>query len=257
MKIHIGTSGWAYREWRGHFYPEQAPPDALLRHYVDEFASVEINGTAYRTPTLQTVASWCSAMPDGFLAAIKMSHGVTHRRRLRCIDEELAEFIAAVRALGEHLGPLLVQLPSSLEPDVHLLRDFLQTTRTLMNDPGWALVVEFRNKGWLTPAIAQTLADHRAVWCLSDMPECITARPMDRSDTLYIRRHGTAGRYRGSYGDVALRRDAELVAAWSARGGEAFVFFNNTADMSAIADARRLRLMLAAPLERVGGRKNP
>lgn len=257
LKIHIGTSGWAYREWRGVFYPPQARPDALLRHYVEEFPSVEINGTAYRTPTPQTVASWRSAMREGFLAAVKMSHGVTHRRRLRCTDEELAEFIAAVRALGEHLGPLLIQLPPSLEPDLPLLRDFLHTTRTLMADPAWALVVEFRHRGWLTPAVAQVLTDHRAARCVSDMPECVSTKPIERADPLYIRRHGTAGRYRGSYDDAALRRDAELVAAWAAQGGEAFVFFNNTADASAIADARRLRQMLGAPLERVGGRKGP
>jgi uncharacterized protein YecE (DUF72 family) len=245
MSIHIGTSGWAYREWRGFFYPPKMRPEALLRHYAQEFRSVEINGTAYRTPTPQTVEAWRSALPPGFIAAVKMAHAVTHRRHLRHAQRELVEYFAAVGLLGDRRGPVLVQLPPSLGPDLGLLRDFLQLARAAMADPAWKLVLEFRQPGWISGAVEQLLGDQRATWCLSDIPVNPVDRPTAGADLVYLRRHGTEAGYRGSYGEAALHRDAELIAAWAARGAEVFAFFNNTADGSAIADARRLRRMLA------------
>jgi uncharacterized protein YecE (DUF72 family) len=253
--IHIGTSGWAYREWRGTFYPAKLRPEALLRHYALEFSSVEINGTAYRTPAPHTVEAWRSALPPGFIAAVKMAHAVTHRRRLRDAGSELAEFIAVVRLLGERRGPILVQLPPSLGPDLGLLRDFLQQARALMADPAWPLVLEFRQPGWIGAPVERLLDDQRATWCLSDLPVNPIARPTAGAEVVYLRRHGTAAGYRGSYDEPALRRDARLIADRAAAGAGVFAFFNNTADGSAITDARRLRQMLAgaAPVAEAAG----
>ena len=48
--IHIGTSGWSYPEWKGHFYPADLASDAMLSFYAVRFNSVEVNNTFYRLP---------------------------------------------------------------------------------------------------------------------------------------------------------------------------------------------------------------
>jgi len=33
MQMLTGTSGYSYKEWVGHFYPEKLKADAMLRYY--------------------------------------------------------------------------------------------------------------------------------------------------------------------------------------------------------------------------------
>jgi uncharacterized protein YecE (DUF72 family) len=241
MAIFIGTSGWAYREWRGVFYPPRLQPDEQLAHYVTQFTAVEINGTAYRTPDSATVRRWRETMPPGFIAALKLSHGVTHFHRLRETGALLEDFVISARLLGERLGPLLAQLPPGFAPDHACLRDFLAEARAVMADPSWPLVIEFRHPGWIDERTAEILTQAHATWCVADMPVCPVTRPPSDLGVLYLRRHGTAGKYCGSYSDEALLADARLLCAWSGRNADAFAFFNNTADGAAIRDARRLQ----------------
>ena len=48
--IHIGTSGWHYKHWKGPFYPEKLPNSKLLDYYSRHFDTVELNNTFYRLP---------------------------------------------------------------------------------------------------------------------------------------------------------------------------------------------------------------
>ena len=244
MPISIGTSGWAYREWQGDFYPPGLKAEAQLAHYVTQFNAVEINGTAYRTPSQETVQRWRATMPMGFTAAVKMSHAVTHFHRLRDSGTLLQEFIGSVRFLAGNRGPVLAQLPPGFAPDHVRLRDFLAETRTAMADPNWPLVIEFRHQGWITDRTEHLLIDAHASWCLADMPVCPATRPTAGTPILYLRRHGIDGRYRGSYSDHMLEQDAHLICEWADRGAEVFAFFNNTADRAALHDARRLQKMV-------------
>jgi len=36
-KLHVGTSGYQYDEWRGRFYPEELPKSAWFAHYAEHF----------------------------------------------------------------------------------------------------------------------------------------------------------------------------------------------------------------------------
>ena len=38
MEILVGTSGYAYKEWRGSFYPEKMKEKEMLRYYAERFA---------------------------------------------------------------------------------------------------------------------------------------------------------------------------------------------------------------------------
>src|ERR671932_373390 len=54
-KLYIGTSGWTYDGWRGPFYPVEVPKKNWLIAYAGQFRTTEINGSFYRTPSLETV----------------------------------------------------------------------------------------------------------------------------------------------------------------------------------------------------------
>ena len=184
-------------------------------------------------------------MPEGFTAAVKLSHAITHYKRLRDSETLLEKFLASVRHLGVHRGPLLAQLPPAFAPDHVRLHDFLVAARSLMADQQWPLVIEFRHPGWITDHTEQLLDDSHASWCLSDMPVCPVRRPMTGAPALYVRRHGIDGRYHGSYADQALQQDAELICEWTSKGLPAYVFFNNDVGGAAVIDARRLQDLVA------------
>ena len=49
-ELHVGTSGYSYKEWKGNFYPEDLPAKEMLSYYSRRLPAVEINNTFYRLP---------------------------------------------------------------------------------------------------------------------------------------------------------------------------------------------------------------
>src|SRR5690625_797814 len=82
MVILVGTSGWQYRDWRGRLYPSALPQRAWLEHYVEQFATVEINNAFYRLPSRHLFSSWRDRTPEDFCFAVKLSRYLTHVKRL-------------------------------------------------------------------------------------------------------------------------------------------------------------------------------
>jgi uncharacterized protein YecE (DUF72 family) len=63
VRIAVGTSGYAYKEWKGSFYPADLPADGMLRFYGSRFRAVEINNTFYRMPTEKVLVGWAADAP--------------------------------------------------------------------------------------------------------------------------------------------------------------------------------------------------
>ena len=240
--LFIGTSGWSYRAWRNRFYPPGVPANRHLAHYAGRFNAVETNSTAYGLPTVRTVEHWREQLPAGFRTALKMPQSITHVARLRDCGPLLQEFIARVRPLGAQLGPLLVQLPPSLTVDAPLLRDFLTEVRSQAMDI--PMTVEFRHASWYRPQIFAILTDADVACCLHDMPGSELTVPRT-AGLLYIRFHGTAGRYSGSYGAARLTVSADMIGERLAKGRDVYAFFNNTMDGEAVDDADLLRALIS------------
>ena len=83
MRLHVGTSGYNFDEWKGAFYPEKLPADQWLRYYAERLPAVEINYTFYRMPNAKTIGQWMEATPDGFTFVLKVSQRITHHARLK------------------------------------------------------------------------------------------------------------------------------------------------------------------------------
>ncbi len=51
MRAFVGTSPYAYKEWKGSFCPEKIAANKMLDYYGQQFNGVEINNTFYRMPS--------------------------------------------------------------------------------------------------------------------------------------------------------------------------------------------------------------
>ncbi len=67
----IGTSGFAYDDWRGRFYPPDLPRRRWLEFYQQEFPVVELNVSFYRTPKESTYQGWNAATRPDFRFVLK------------------------------------------------------------------------------------------------------------------------------------------------------------------------------------------
>jgi uncharacterized protein YecE (DUF72 family) len=152
MNIHIGTSGWSYKEWKGSFYPEKLPADEMLRFYSSRFATVEVNNSFYRIPSEPVLAAWAGQVPPDFRFVMKASRRVTHSNRLKDEDGSLAYFLRAVNPLGERLGPTLFQLPPTFKKDTARLGDFLNRLPRR-----WPAAIEFRHSTWFDEEVYDLL----------------------------------------------------------------------------------------------------
>ena len=141
MTVHVGTSGWSYKDWKGNFYPPEVPAKDHLGWYARRFRAVEVDSSFYGAPAPATLDHWAEAVPEGFRFALKVPREITHDRLLKDCGPDLLAFLALVRRLGSRLGPVILQLPPtygrSRLPDLFRLLEALPVT------PG--VSVEFRH----------------------------------------------------------------------------------------------------------------
>lgn len=183
-RLRVGTSGFAYAEWKGTFYPEKLPAKKFLSYYAQHFDTTEINSTFYRFPRPQATAAWYGEVPAGFDFTLKMSQRVTHAKRLRDVDREMTWFWDGALGLQEKLGPVLVQLPPNFEMDLERLESFLAKHASRGR-----LAFEFRHASWFADAVYELLRRYRAAFAVVEMEaDETTPRPREvTGDFVYMR----------------------------------------------------------------------
>ncbi|MEP6621111.1 MAG: DUF72 domain-containing protein [bacterium] len=214
MKLIAGTSGYAFKEWKGSFYPEGLKDAGMLGHYASKFPTVEINNTFYRLPKEHVLLEWASQVPDTFTFAIKASQRITHYARLKPESADAVEYLLrSTAALGNRLGPILFQLPPNLKKDVPRLAAFLAT----LPENG-RYTIEFRHESWFEDEVFDALRARDIAMCIVEQPEF--ASPVVAT---------------ASWGYVRLHRfdyDDQMHAEWARRIAEqpwsdAYVYFKH------------------------------
>jgi uncharacterized protein YecE (DUF72 family) len=215
MKIHIGTSGYNYPEWRGTFYPEGFSTTKMFAYYSARFHTVEINATFYRMPTVAMAEAWREKAPEGFTYTLKAPRRITHDARLLNCEDSVRYFCESARAVGSHLGTLLFQLPPNFKCATDRLAMFL----------GWLpadlrAAFEFRHDSWLTDEVYALLAAHKAALCIADFGDRTTP-------VVATARHGYFRLRDEGYQAADLERWAALVADRAADWDDVFVYFKH------------------------------
>jgi uncharacterized protein YecE (DUF72 family) len=163
MKFYVGTSGFGHREWKGVFYPPKLPAKQMLSYYGERFHTVEINYTFKYWPTATMLQAWTGAVRADFRFALKAPEQITHRKRLKDVDDVLAKFLEIAGQLKERLGPLLFQLPPNFKKDASRLEAFLDSL-----SPKRRVAFEFRHPSWFDDEVFALLRDHHAALCIAD-----------------------------------------------------------------------------------------
>ena len=244
MRARVGCSGWNYKSWRERFYPRGLPPARWLAYYADRFDTVEVNNTFYRLPERSTFAMWRDRVPASFLMTVKASRFLTHMKRLREPEEPLRRLFSRASALERHLGPVLYQLPASFHLDLTRLESFLDALPRIWSSRRIRHVMEFRHPSWYVSETFQLLERHRVALCLHDKDGSTIAEPMT-SPFVYVRFHGTSGRYHGSYSNRTLDAWAHRLAEQVQNRRAVFAYFNNDPDAVAVDNALYLRGAIA------------
>ena len=214
MKLLVGTSGFAFKEWKGPFYPEDLKDEGMLGFYASRFPAVEINNTFYRLPKEHVLRDWASQVPEDFTFSIKASQRITHHARLKPESADAVAFLLKNTAsLGSRLGPVLFQLPPNLKKDIERLRAFLALL------PGnRRFTIEFRHESWFDEDVAVELRARDIALCISEQ-EDFRCPVLCTASWGYLRLH------RPDYDPTALAEWRECVSTqpWT----EAFVFFKH------------------------------
>ena len=214
MRLHVGTSGFAYKEWKGSFYPEDLPAEAMLRYYAGRFSSVEVNNTFYRMPTAAMLEKWAQEVPEGSDFVLKAPRRITHVKRLREVEDDVRHLVQVASTLAGKLGPLFFQLPPTMKKDLALLRG-------LLGAPGEArrLAFEFRHPSWMDEDTSSLLRAHDAALCVADTDEREAAPTAGGARWGYVRLR----REKYSDGDLASWVTRVRTQDWT----DAWVFFKH------------------------------
>jgi uncharacterized protein YecE (DUF72 family) len=183
-QLFVGTSGYSYKEWKGSFYPEKLPDREMLPFYAKHFSTVEINHSFYRMPTETALLNWAGAVPEGFRFALKANQRITHIQRLRDCESTLKRFleIASVLNDGNHLGPILIQVPPNFKFDRPLLEEFLA-----LRPPAFLFAFEVRHPSWYTDETYEVLRRHDTALCLSETEKLAPPAEVLTTNFTYVR----------------------------------------------------------------------
>ncbi|UCG51528.1 MAG: DUF72 domain-containing protein [Candidatus Latescibacterota bacterium] len=236
----IGTSGWIYPHWKGTFYPNGMAAGRFFEHYASQFETVEINNSFYKLPETHTIENWRAMAPKGFTYAVKASRYITHMKKLKDPKTSTAKFFERVGLFEDALGPILFQLPPRWRFDAERLRSFLVS---LPQD--FRYTFEFRDPSWLNPTTYDFLHTHGAALCVSHFDEMMSPK-LVTTDFVYVRLHGPAGPYQGSYDTKTLKGWASFIARWVEEGKRVYCYFDNDEDGHAPNDALRLIKLIRA-----------
>ena len=250
----LGTMGFSYADWAGVFYPRGTKPGDYLAYYAKHFDAVELDTTFHAVPPVERVRTWAEVTPPGFRFCPKAPKTITHDPDVT-LDRAVGamhEFLEVMAALGEKLGPVLIQFPPSFaareEPS---LRRFL---RALPDQLRYA--IEFRHASWFVEPTVDLLRSLNVCWAAAEYAH--EPRQLHvTSDFLYVRWIGqhqqfpSMDRERVDVTDQLGTWMGQInrAVAGSPQVATVWGFFNNDYAGHAVSTCRRFKRLVGLPVE--------
>jgi uncharacterized protein YecE (DUF72 family) len=223
-ELHIGCSGFNYREWKENFYPALLPQKKWFEYYCTVFRTVELNVTFYRLPLASTFDKWYNETPSDFIFSLKGSRYISHVKKLLDPEKSLDLFFERALQLKHKLKVVLWQFSPGFKAVTERLQKFLE----LLQKYPVRNTLEFRHESWLTEETMDMCRKYNVCLCMADWPEFIDDLPAT-SGFVYIRRHGPGGRYDAAYSEDELKKDAKRIKVYLKDKKDVFIYFNNDA----------------------------
>ena len=249
--ILVATSGYAYKDWKGRFYPEDIKDKDMLPFYSRNFPFTEVNSSYYSMPNSYMFYHMIKKTPDGFLFAVKAYGGMTHQQDLS--DTTVNKFSDALKPLIEQdrLGCVLFQFPFSFH-NTEKNRDYLKRVRERLREI--PVAVEFRSADWLTLDVINILRQNSLSFVGVDEPPVKGLLPpvaVATGPIGYIRFHGRNAqkwynhgksyeRYDYLYTKEELKEWVPKIKELSKKVDVIFIAMNNHFNAKAVINAKQL-----------------
>jgi len=246
-KLHVGTSSFSDESWIGPFYPEGTKPADMLPFYATRYATVEVDSTYYRPPSLSMCQRWHGVTPAGFTFSLKVPSEITHKKALAGAEADWESFLRNVAPLGPKLAYLVLQFPYwNLKSPIPNLGEFLKRLDafTKTTQAPCPLVVETRNPKWITKELLDFLKGRHLILALQDQqwmprPKQLFEKWGDQLKTgrdVYVRMLGereTIEKLTTSWEKIVMDRTPQvaewlpIVQKFLAQEQEVSMYFNN------------------------------
>ncbi len=242
-KFYVGCAKWGRKEWKDLIYPKKTKEAEFLGEYVKHFNSIELNAIFYSIPKEDQILKWKEMAAKNtnkdFIFCPKFSRTITHIKRLKEADFLTDEYIRAISAFGEYLGPCFLQVSDNFGPNnLDILEAYLEKLPTDLN-----VFVEVRHKDWFIGdakkqlfSMLARLGKGAAITDTSNRRDCLHMElPVPEA---FIRFVGNGGKYLDS--DKARVDEWVMrIKDWLANGLQNIYFFlhqHDEADTPLIAD---------------------
>jgi len=169
--LHLGTSSFSEESWIGPFYPPGSKPADMLPYYATRYATVEVDSTYYRAPSLSMCQRWAGVTPAPFRFSLKVPSDITHKKALVGAEADWEAFVRNIAPLGPKLAYLVLQFPYwNLKSPIPSLKEFLARLGAFTEKakPPCPLVVETRNPKWIGKDLLDFLRERRLILALQD-----------------------------------------------------------------------------------------
>jgi uncharacterized protein YecE (DUF72 family) len=240
--IHIGTSGWSYKHWKGLFYPTKLKTSEWITFYAQQFKTTELNGSFYKLPSKETVIEWMGKVPPDFMFCPKMSRFLTHMKKLNDPEEPLERFFGIFAPMKRMMGPVLLQLPRMLKFNYDKAEHLYHLLKTTYKK--YEFVMEVRHDTWLEEKSLTLMTKYDIGLVISQSGQQFPYCEMITAKNIYIRFHGPQQLYASSYPQKMLNDFASKFKRWQKGGHTVWAFFNNDIHGYAPEDAKRLIALL-------------
>jgi uncharacterized protein YecE (DUF72 family) len=239
IKWHIGCSGFSYKEWKEEFYPKGLAQKNWFSYYTQHFNTLELNVTFYRFPTLKSLQGWYSKAPDGFSFSAKVPRTITHYKKFIGTETMMEDFYGVLKeGLQEKLSCVLMQLPPGFSHSEERLASLVAHAA-----PAFQNIIEFRNESWWREDVKKILADNNIAFCGVSFPKISFDDAVINTPVCYYRFHGVPRLFYSEYDETFIQKIHGQISS-NSEAKEAFIYFNNTASLAALHNAKYFQHLL-------------
>ncbi len=239
--IHIGISGYYYKDAIGRFYPNGMKPSEFILYYKRFFDSVELNFTFYRYPQKHHIKSILKKAPT-LRYAVKLNRSFTH---FKSYDKDsLDKFLDSIEPIisSGNLIAILIQFPSSMHYKEESLEHINNLIRSLKTLP---LAIEFRSKSFNRKDVFELLKENNISIVNVDAPkkeDALVGPWISTADFNYIRIHGKDEEhpYQYIYSIDELKKLKTKIRKIEGYK-PTYIFFNNTFRAGAFLNALEMK----------------
>jgi uncharacterized protein YecE (DUF72 family) len=257
-QIRVGTAAWSDHP---DFYPRGLKPGDRITWYARHFPVVEVNSSYYHIMPQHNYELWVNKTPDAFVFNVKAFGVLTgHRRDEEATPEVFDAFRASYQPLREagKLGAVLFQFPPWFDANDANKQQIAYCVEHMAEDP---ILVEFRNRTWLTPEQRDDTLDFLRTLGLAyvtvDEPQVGSGSAprvpaVTNARLAYLRMHGrntatwykkvetTGERFNYLYDQSEIDDLASVARQLATQAESVHVIFNNNMNNYGIINARMM-----------------